>query len=46
MLANTFHDGSDRWAMYAVGAVALAGWVAGLARPGAAGRAGGGAARG
>ncbi|MCP3141258.1 hypothetical protein [Pyxidicoccus xibeiensis] len=37
VLANTFHDGSDRWAMYAVGAVALAGWVAGLARPAAAG---------
>jgi len=33
VLANTFHDGSDRWALYAVGAVALAGWVAGLARP-------------
>ncbi|MDY7225283.1 hypothetical protein [Hyalangium rubrum] len=25
VLANLFHDGSDRWALYAVGAVALAG---------------------
>ncbi|NBD10611.1 hypothetical protein GTY96_16695 [Corallococcus sp. c25j21] len=34
VLANTFHDGSDRWPLYAVGAVAVAGWVLGLLRPG------------
>nr|WP_217917077.1 hypothetical protein [Myxococcus sp. AM009] len=33
VLANTFRDGSDRWALYAVGAVAVAGWAAGLLRP-------------
>ncbi|WNZ64640.1 hypothetical protein QEG98_13765 [Myxococcus sp. MxC21-1] len=33
VLANTFRDGSDRWALYAVGVVAVAGWVAGLLRP-------------
>ncbi|NTX13263.1 hypothetical protein FJV41_35665 [Myxococcus llanfairpwllgwyngyllgogerychwyrndrobwllllantysiliogogogochensis] len=37
VLANTLRDGSDRWAMYAVGAVALAGWVAALVRPGPTG---------
>ncbi|MCP3103233.1 hypothetical protein LZ198_30570 [Myxococcus sp. K15C18031901] len=36
VLANTLRDGSDRWALYGVGAVALAAWVAGLARPGKA----------
>nr|WP_217276041.1 hypothetical protein [Corallococcus exiguus] len=34
VLANTFHDGSDRWPLYAVGAVAVAGWVLGLVGPG------------
>ncbi|MBU8898303.1 hypothetical protein KRR26_22080 [Corallococcus sp. M34] len=34
VLANTFHDGSDRWPLYAVGAVALGGWGLGLMRPG------------
>jgi hypothetical protein len=33
VLANTFRDGSDRWALYTVGAVAVAGWLAGLLRP-------------
>ena len=30
VLANLFHDGSDRWPLYAVGAVALAGLVLSL----------------
>ncbi|MFP2901333.1 hypothetical protein [Corallococcus sp. 4LFB] len=34
VLANTFHDGSDRWPLYAVGAVAVAGWVLGILGPG------------
>ncbi|RKH41081.1 hypothetical protein [Corallococcus sicarius] len=34
VLANTFHDGADRWPLYAVALVAVAGWGLGLARPG------------
>lgn len=31
VLANLFHDGSDRWPLYAVAGVAAVGWVLGLA---------------
>ncbi|WP_342381010.1 hypothetical protein NVS55_15145 [Myxococcus stipitatus] len=41
VLANTLRDGSDRWALYAVVAVAVAGWVAGLLRPASTSGAGG-----
>ena len=35
VLANLLHDGTDRWAVWAVAAVAIAGWGLALWRPGA-----------
>ncbi|RYZ34553.1 MAG: hypothetical protein EOO71_38625 [Myxococcaceae bacterium] len=33
VIANTFHDGSDRWPLYAIGLVAAVGWALAILRP-------------